>query len=116
MRANFAERNWKRRTCRETALSSALSAVRSTGKSQWTEPEQKQKSGKARGKHLLHFFGDDEMFAVIHRSSGLVLKACRSGKAMFTAAGPQKGKAGITKFLQYAAVVLDDGGFSEVSV
>ena len=56
------------------------------------------------------------MFAVIHRSSGLVLKACRSGKAMFTAAGPQKGKAGITKFLQYAAVVLDDGGFSEVSI
>ena len=35
---------------------------------------------------------------------------------MFTAAGPQKGKAGITKFLQDAAVVLDDGGFSEVSV
>lgn len=56
------------------------------------------------------------MLAVIHRASGLVLKACRSGKAIFTVAGPQKDKAGITKFLQDAAVVLDDGGFSEVPV
>ena len=65
---------------------------------------------------MRHTFGDDAMFAVIHRSSGLVLKACRSGKAMFMAAGPQKGKAGITNCRQFAAVILDDGGFSEVSI
>ena len=65
---------------------------------------------------MRHTFGDDAMFAVIHQDSCPALLACRFGKSDIKAAWKEKEKAGITKFLQYAAVVLDDGGFSEVSV
>ena len=56
------------------------------------------------------------MLAVIHRASGLVLKACCFGIAVIKVSWKEKDKAGITNCLEYAAVVLDDGGFSEVSV
>ena len=56
------------------------------------------------------------MFAVIHQDSCPALLACRFGKSDIKAAWKEKEKAGITNCRQFAAVILDDGGFSEVSV
>ena len=56
------------------------------------------------------------MFAVIHQDSCPDLLACRFGKAVIKVAWKVNDKAGITNCRQFAAVVLDDGGFSEVSV
>ena len=65
---------------------------------------------------MRHTFGDDAMFAVIHQDSCPALLACRFGKSEIKAAWKEKEKAGITNCRQFAAVILDDGGFSEVSV
>lgn len=50
---------------------------------------------------------------MVYQSSGFVLKACCSGKDVIAAAGPERDINEITKYRQFAAVDLDDGGFFE---
>ena len=55
-----------------------------------------------------------EMFAVVNKGSGRILRICRSLEEAVNEARKERQKLGSEEFKDIAAVILDDGGFTEL--
>lgn len=54
------------------------------------------------------------MFAVIQKKDGSIIETCNSKEAALIAAQLEKSKVGMADRQNITAVVLDDGGFSDI--